>query len=144
MISRELIDTMKNLGVFPAVLSTVDKDGNIHLVFITWVHPVDDRTLRFALSSNAKSAKNILETGRASLMVFNTNMALALYGRAKIVLERIEEVKFPVSVFELSLERVEDTLFPGGTVTGPIPFAHTGDLVKASELDELVLSALRK
>lgn len=144
MIPKELIDTMKNLGVFPVVLGTVDRDGNIHLAFITWVHPVDERTLRFALSSNAKSAKNIAETGKASLMVFNTNTALALYGRAKMVLERIEEVKFPVSVFELSLEKVENTLFPGGTVLGPIPFAHTGNLVEASELDDLVLSALRR
>jgi hypothetical protein len=38
---------------------------------------------------------------------------------------------------------VEDVLFPGGTVVGTIPFMHTGDLQKAGELDELVLSALR-
>ncbi|WP_448587597.1 pyridoxamine 5'-phosphate oxidase family protein [Thermocrinis sp.] len=144
MIPQRVIDAMKDLGVFPVVLCTVDKEGNPHLTFITWVYPTNDRTLKMALSSNAKSAKNILETGRVSLMVFYADTAVALYGKAKMALDRIEDVKFPVSVFEMSVEKVEDVLFPGGTVTGPIPFAHTGDLLKAAELDEMVLSSLRK
>jgi len=144
MIPKELVDFIRALGVFPVVLGTVDRDSNQHLTFITWVYPLDDRTIRFALSSKATSAKNIAETGKVSFMIFGANIALAIYGKAKLILDSIEEVKFPVSVFEASVERVENVLFPGGTVTGPIPFAHTGDLLKASELDELVLSALRK
>jgi hypothetical protein len=130
-------------GGFPIVLTTADKNGELHTTFITWVYPVDDKTLRLALSPNAKSAKNIQETGKVAIMVFSANTALALYGNAKLLLERIEEVKFPVSVFEVSIQRVEDVLFPGGTVVGTIPFMHTGDLQKAGELDELILSALR-
>ncbi len=76
-------------------------------------------------------------------MVFSTNTALAIYGSAKLILERIEDVKFPVSVFEISIQKVEDVLFPGSTVVGTIPFMHTGNLQRAGELDELVLSALR-
>jgi flavin reductase (DIM6/NTAB) family NADH-FMN oxidoreductase RutF len=143
MLPKELIDFMRSVGVFPIVLATTDKNGELHTTFITWVYPVDDKTLRLALSSNAKSAKNMQETGKVAIMVFSANTALALYGNAKLVLERIEEVKFPVSVFEVSIQRVEDVLFPGGTVVGTIPFMHTGDLQMAGELDELVLSALR-
>jgi len=130
-------------GGFPIVLTTADKNGELHTTFITWVYPVDDKTLRLALSPNAKSAKNMQETGKVAIMVFSANTALALYGNAKLVLERIEEVKFPVSVFEVSIQRMEDVLLPGGTVVGTIPFMHTGDLQMAGELDELVLSALR-
>jgi len=143
MLPKELIDFMRSVGVFPIVLTTTDKNGELHTTFITWVYPLDGSTLRLALSSNAKSAKNMQETGKVAIMVFSANTALALYGNAKLVLDRIEEANFPVSVFEVSIQRVEDALFPGGTVVGTIPFMHTGDLQKAGELDELVLSALR-
>lgn len=143
MIPQDLIDLMRDLGVFPAVLGTRDTEGNMHLTFITWIYPMDDRTVRIALSSNAKSAKNILQTGQACLMLFAPGRALACYGEAKLIKERIEEVKFPVSVFELRVSNIENNLFPGGTITGTIPFMHTGDLEKAGELDQLVISALR-
>lgn len=143
MLTKELTDLMRNLGVFPAILATSDKEGNLHLTFITWIYPMDERTLRVALSSNAKSAKNMLQTGQACVMLIAQNMALACYGTASLLQERIEEVKFPVSVFEIKINSVENNLFPGGTITGTIPFMHTGDLQKAGELDQLVLDALK-
>ncbi|RMH80920.1 MAG: pyridoxamine 5'-phosphate oxidase [Acidobacteria bacterium] len=143
MLSRDLVDLMRDVGVFPAILATSDKDGNVHITFITWVYPINDRTLRVALSSNAKSAKNMLQSGQACIMLIAPGKALACYGTASLVQERIEEVKFPVSVFEISISSVENNLFPGGTITGTIPFMHTGDLQKAGELDQIVIEALR-
>ena len=70
-------------GVFPIVLTTADKNGELHTTFITWVYPVDDKTLRLALSPNARSAKNMQEMGKVAMMVFSANTALALYGNAK-------------------------------------------------------------
>lgn len=143
MLPKELLELMQRVGVFPTVLTTVDKEGNPHLTFITWVYPTEDRTVRIALSSNAKSAKNILQTGKVGLMLIAQDKALACYGEAKLLKERIEEVKFPVSVFEVKLTSTENNLFPGGTITGTIPFMHTGDLQGAGELDQLVLEALK-
>ncbi len=143
MLPKGLMDLMRDLGVFPAVLGTVDKEGNMHLTFITWVYPTDERTIRFALSSGAKSSKNIQQTGAASLMLFAPDIALACYGSAQMVSDRIEEVKFPVSVFEMNIERAENNLFPGGTVTGIIPFAHTGNLTNMAELDLTVIEAMK-
>ena len=60
-----------------------------------------------------------------------------------MIKDRKDEVKFPVSVFEVEIYNIENTLFPGGTITGTIPFMHTGDLQKAGELDLLVLDSLR-
>jgi len=143
MLPTELIDLMNKLGVFPCVLGTTDKEGSIHMTFITWVYPVSERILRFALSSGSKSAKNLQETGKACFMFFSPEKALACYGSVQMVLERIEEVKFPVSVFEMRVDRVENNLFPGATITGIIPFAHTGDLEKMVELDNAVIEAMR-
>ncbi|MCS7084261.1 MAG: pyridoxamine 5'-phosphate oxidase family protein, partial [Aquificaceae bacterium] len=133
---------MRKTGIFPAVLATRDIQLQPHLTFLTWLYPITETTVRFAVSSGSQSAKNLTENPFAGVILFSLDTAISVYGSVKLVIERIEEVKFPVSVFELSIERSEDNLFPGGTVLGPIPFAHTGNLQKASELDQIVIKAL--
>lgn len=143
MIPKDLSDLMQNLGTFPSVLCTVNNQGDPHITFITWVYLVNDRTIRIALSSDSKSAKNILQNGKVCLMLIAQNKALACYGKAHMIKDRIEEIKFPVSVFELNIYNTENNLFPGGTITGCIPFMHTGDLQEAGELDQKVVETLR-
>ncbi len=143
MLPRELIDLMRDLGVFPVVIGTVDGEGNQHMTFITWIYPLDERTLRFAVSSKAKTAENIRQTGKVAIQMFAPDKSLTCYGIAREVLEKIEGVPFDVSVFEMEIDTVENSLFPGSTITGVIPFAHTGKVLKMVELDEKVMSALR-
>ncbi len=143
MLPRELIDLMRDLGVFPVVIGTVNNSGEQHMTFITWIYPADERKLRLAISSGAVSAKNIRETGRLAVQIFAPDKALTCYGTAREVLEKIEGIPFDVSVFEMDIERVENALFPGSTITGIIPFAHTGNVHKMAELDAKVLSALK-
>ena len=143
MLPRELIDLMRDLGVFPVVIGTVDGEGNQHLTFITWIYPTDERTLRLAISSKALSSENIRKTGKLAVQLFAPDKSLTCYGRAIEVVEKIEGIPFDVSVFEMEIERVENSLFPGSTITGIIPFAHTGNVHKMAELDAKVLSALK-
>jgi len=143
MLPRELIDLMRDLGVFPVVIGTVSSEGELHMTFITWIYPVDERSLRLAISSNAVSAKNIRETGKLAVQIFAPDKALTCYGGAREVIDRIEGIPFDVSVFEMEVERVENSLFPGSTITGIIPFAHTGNVQKMTELDSKVISALK-
>jgi hypothetical protein len=143
MLPRELIDLMRDLGVFPVVVGTVDSEGQQHMTFITWVYPIDERTLRMAVSSKAKTSQNIRDTGRVAVQIFAPDKSLTCYGSAKEIIDRIEGVPFDVSVFEMNIETVENSLFPGSTITGIIPFAHTGNVMKMVELDEKVMSALR-
>ena len=143
MLPRELIDLMRDLNVFPVVVATADKEGNVHITFITWIYPIDERKLRMAVSSNAKTSQNIRETGRVAIQIFAPDKALSIYGNAKEVKEKIEDVPFPVSVFEVDIDTVDNALFPGATITGIIPFAHTGNVLKMCELDAKVLKALK-
>ncbi|WP_461830031.1 pyridoxamine 5'-phosphate oxidase family protein [Aquifex sp.] len=144
MLPRDLIDLMRDLNVFPVVVATSDKEGNVHITFITWVYPIDERKLRIAVSSNAKTSQNIRETGRVAIQIFAPDKALSVYGNAKEVKEKIEDVSFPVSVFEVDIDTVDNALFPGATITGIIPFAHTGNVLKMTELDAKVLKALKE
>ena len=143
MLPRELIDLMRDLGVFPVVVGTVDSAGNQHLTFITWIYPIDERILRLAVSSKAKTAHNIRETGKVAVQIFAPDKSLTCYGKAREIVEKIEGIPFDVSVFEMEIDSVENSLFPGSTITGIIPFAHTGRVLKMVELDEKVMEALR-
>jgi hypothetical protein len=143
MLPRELIDLMRDLGVFPVVVGTADGDGSVHMTFVTWVYPIDERTLRIAVSSGSRTAVNMRSTGRAAVQIFAPDKCLTCYGPVREVLERIEGIPFDVSVFEMTLETVENSLFPGSTITGIIPFAHTGNVRKMVELDAKVLEALK-
>ncbi len=143
MLPRELIDLMRDLGVFPVVIGTVDGEGNQHMTFITWIYPIDERTLRVAVSSKAKTAQNIRQTGKVAIQIFAPDKSLTCYGTGKEIIEKIEGIPFDVSVFEITIDTVENSLFPGSTITGVIPFAHTGNILKMVELDHKVMSALK-
>ncbi|NPB07827.1 MAG: pyridoxamine 5'-phosphate oxidase [Aquificae bacterium] len=143
MLPKEVINLMRNLNVFPVVLGSSDEEGNLHITFITWVYPLDERTLRIALSSDSKTAENLRKTGKVAIQIFAPGVALSCYGRASEVLSEVRDLPFRVSVFEVAVESVENSLFPGATVTGIIPFAHTGNVLKMTELDTKVLEALK-
>ncbi len=142
MLPREIIDLMRDMYIFPAVLGTTDGQ-NVNLAFITWVYPKDEENILVAVSSNSKSAKNMLIMRRASLFLAAFDKALSLNCSATEVINKIESVKFPVSAFNLKIESVDNNLFPGATLLGTIPFAHVGDVKKALELDILVMEALK-
>jgi hypothetical protein len=60
-----------------------------------------------------------------------------------MMLERIEEIKFPVFVFEMRIDRLKNNLFLDATITGIVYFAHTGDLEKMVELNNAGIEARR-
>lgn len=143
MLPKELVDLMRDLGVFPVVVGTVDKEGNMHLTFVTWIYPIDERVLRIGVSSNSKTAENMRSTGKVAVQIFAPGKSLTCYGSAREIAKKIDGIPFDVSVFEVSVEKVENSLFPGATITGTIPFAHTGNLGRMVELDTKVLKALK-
>ncbi len=143
MLPREVVDLMRELVVFPAVVGTVDGEGNIHMTFVTWLYPLDERTLRIAITTSSRTSENMRTTGRVAVQIFAPYKSLTCYGTAKEVVNKIEKIPFDVSVFEIRVERVENSLFPGSTITGIIPFAHTGRVKELVELDTAVMTVLR-
>ncbi len=140
-LSNELLSFLNDLT--PSVVAT-SKDNKPYTTFITWLIALDEKRLRFAVNKDSLTANNLKENPYASVEVFAEGIAVSISGSVKLIKEEIEELSFPVSVFELNVENVVDNLFPGGTVKGSIPFEHTGDVEKAKELDEIVLKALKE
>lgn len=140
MLSEKVMAVLKDLT--PAVVATVS-DGKPYLAFVSWLIAKDENTIRIGLSSNSKTVENIKSNPNVAISVFGPEVASTVYGTARIVKDRIEDIPFGVSVVEVKVENVVDNLFPGATVKGVIPFEHTGNVQKALELDEKVLKALK-
>ncbi len=139
-LPENLVKSMKELT--PCVVATVD-NNKPYSTFISWLIAIDDKTLRMAVSSDAKTTKNIRNNPNVSIEVFDKDTAVSISGVANIIQDEIPTLPFPVSVIEIKVENVYDNLFPGATITGKIPFTHTGNIEKAEELDNLVLEALK-
>lgn len=141
MLSDKMMAVLKDLT--PAVVGTVS-ENTPYLAFVSWLIAKDDNTIRIGLSSNSKTVENIKVNPKVAISVFGPEVASTVYGTAKIVKEKIEDIPFGVSVVEVKVENVVDNLFPGATVKGVIPFEHTGNVQKALELDDKVLKALKE
>lgn len=141
MLSEKVMAVLKDLT--PAVVATVS-EGKPYLAFVSWLIAKDENTIRIGLSSNSRTVENIKVNPDVAISVFGPEVASTVYGTARIVKDRIEEIPFGVSVVEVKVENVVDNLFPGATVKGVIPFEHTGNVQKALELDEKVLKALKE
>ncbi|NPA53476.1 MAG: pyridoxamine 5'-phosphate oxidase [Aquificae bacterium] len=140
-LSNKLLEILKDLT--PSVVATA-KDNKPYTTFITWLTAVNPQKIRFAVNKGSKTYNNLKENPYASVEVFGEGIASSISGKTQLIKEEIEGLSFPVSVFELNVEKVVDNLFPGGNIKGSIPFEHTGDISKAKELDEIVLKALKE
>ena len=138
-LPENVLNLLKNLT--PSVVATA-KENKPYTTFITWLIAKDEKTIRFAVNKDSLTANNIKENPYVSIEVFGNGIACSISGSAKVIKDEIETISFPVSVIEVNVENVVDNLFPGGTVTGEIPFKHTGDIEKAEDLDKKVLEAL--
>ncbi|WP_457625951.1 pyridoxamine 5'-phosphate oxidase family protein [Persephonella sp.] len=140
-IPENILQEIKELT--PSVLAT-STQNKPYTTFISWLAAKDKKTVRFALSKDSVSTDNLKQNPYASVEVFGEGFALSISGSVKLIVDEIENLPFPVSVFEMEVEKVVDNLFPGASITGKIPFEHTGDTVQAKEFDRIVLEELLK
>ncbi len=143
MLSRELIDLMRDLYVFPVVINTVSLEMKPNSALISWIYPVSENRLNIALSAKSKSAQNTIANPKVCVSLFAQDTAITINGNAKLVKEKLENIPFDVSAFAIDIESVENNLFPGATVLGPIAFAHTGNVEKVVNLDKIVIEQLK-
>ncbi len=141
-LDKNLLDLLKEFT--PSVIATVSPENKPYTTFITWLIAKDEETIRVAVSTNSTTVNNIRENPNVCIEVFGPDIAASISGTASILKENIEGISFPVSVVEIKIDNITNNLFPGATVTGEIPFKHTGNIQKALELDEKVLKALRE
>ena len=100
------------------VLSTVDERGWPDSAPISWIMALDRQTLRFAVSPEVSTYRNILNNDRVMLELIGGAMTIGISGTARVVAELIPDVPFPMAMVEVSVEEVKDDSVIGRGVEG--------------------------
>ena len=120
ILGNELPDrAMKYLQVGRLViLSTVDERGWPDSAPISWITALDRRILRFAVSPEVSTYRNILRNDRVMFELLGGAMTLGISGTARVLTESIPDVPFPMAMVEVLIEEVKDDSIIGRGVEG--------------------------
>lgn len=116
------------------IVATVAADGLPDIDLISWVMPVDEITIRFAVGAHNPAAQNIPSNGRVTLQVLGQDQVCAIKGRASVIKPRMKATKFPQVLFEMAVEEVRDNMYGAGMVEGDVP-VHRDERVEALRIE---------
>jgi hypothetical protein len=100
------------------ILSTVDERGWPDCAPISWITALDSRTLRFAVSPQVSTYRNIVKNDRVMLELLGGAMTLGISGTARIMTENMPDVPFPMAMVEVTVEEVKDDSVIGRGIEG--------------------------
>ena len=127
------------------LLNTIDAEsGGPSSSAISWVYAVDPKTIRFSVDARSRIVQNVKQNPPVSLVYFGNGTVNAIYGKAEIVTEALEEVPFKLTCIDVKIEAVRDAMFYGGRIITEPEFEKTYDKRAAKKLDKQVFAAMKK
>jgi len=145
-----LSELTKELQVFLSgeklvLLGTIDAETNSPSTSaISWVKSRDERTVRFAVSSNSRIVSNLRSNPNAVLTIIGLGTVYSINGKVLILEETMEGVSLKLAKLEFVVEKIYNSMFWGSKITAEPAFEKTYNVEKAKKLDEQVYSALMK
>jgi len=145
-----LSELTKELQVFLSgeklvLLGTIDAETNSPSTSaISWVKSRDERTVRFAVSSNSRIVSNLRSNPNAVLTIIGLGTVYSINGKVLILEETMEDVSLKLAKLEFVVEKIYNSMFWGSKITAEPAFEKTYNVEKAKKLDEQVYSALMK
>lgn len=126
------------------IVATISDEGQFATELLSWVWPMDTKTVRLVISPNFPGGINLAANGRAALQIIGDKLTYEVLGTARMVKERCESVKFPETMYDLMVEEVRENMFPATHLIGSIPYARdegTEELHK--QLDEVMYAEIK-
>lgn len=126
------------------IVATISDEGQFATELLSWVWPMDSKTVRLVISPNFPGGINLAANGRAALQIIGDKLTYEVLGTARMVKERCESVKFPETMYDLMVEEVRENMFPATHLIGSIPYARdegTEELHK--QLDEVMYAEIK-
>lgn len=126
------------------IVATISDEGQFATELLSWVWPMDAKTVRLVISPNFPGGINLAANGRAALQIIGDKLTYEVLGTARMVKERCESVKFPETMYDLMVEEVRENMFPATHLIGSIPYARdegTEELHK--QLDEVMYAEIK-
>ena len=115
-LPSELMHRLRHAGSRPVIVATVSDSGEPNSAPISWIVARNAHTVRFAVTHNTETLRNLRANGRVSITVLGSGLAMSVGGRARIVKDIMTSVPFPTALIEVEVEQVKDD---GELRTGP-------------------------
>ncbi|WP_256758111.1 pyridoxamine 5'-phosphate oxidase family protein [Cohnella sp. WQ 127256] len=144
-ISTELSpEQLLLLGTNPLILlSTVDHEsGSPSISAISWVKAIDTKSVRFAITSNSRILTNVKAANKVTLCFIGGGTVHTVTGSTQVLTEKSDGVAMTLSIVEISIDAVFDSMFWGAQITQAPAYEKTYDADKAQALDDQVYKAM--
>jgi len=137
-------EQMSYLNSNPLILiSSIEKETNgPNTSAISWVKCLNDKKLRFAVTSNSRIIANISKNPNVTITFVGQGTVHTVLGKASIIEEKISNINIPLAKLEIEVDAVFDSMFWGAKITQDPKYEKTYDLEKAIALDKQVYEAL--
>lgn len=141
-LPEALVEHLRQPNV--VVVATLAEDGRPSLDLLSWVWPMDARTVRLVISPHFPGGINMRANGKATLQLIDNDLSYEVRGTTRLVKESCESVRFPEAMFDLTVEEVRANMFPATHLTGSIPYARdAGTEALHKQLDEAMYGEIQ-
>jgi nitroimidazol reductase NimA-like FMN-containing flavoprotein (pyridoxamine 5'-phosphate oxidase superfamily) len=125
-------------------LGTIDHEsGAPSLSSISWVFAPNHHTVRFAVDNRSRIITNINHNPQVVLHLIGAGSSYAINGKARVAVEKMEEVPLKLAMVEVTIDTVRDVMFYGSRISVEPQYEKTYDKKAADKLDNQVMTALR-
>ncbi|MCI3919726.1 pyridoxamine 5'-phosphate oxidase family protein [Paenibacillus sp. TRM 82003] len=143
VLSQEMISQLQQEKL--VLLSTIDADnGGPVTSAISWVYAPNESTVRFAVDGRSRIVANVRANERVNVTLFAEGSVHAVYGRAKVVKDPLEDVPFALVCVDIEIDAVRDAMFYGAKIAVEPAYEKTYDKRAAEKLDNQVFAAMKK
>ncbi len=126
-------------------IATIDHEyGGPNVNAISWVYAKNDQTILFAVDQRSRILANIKAENQIVITLIANSSTYSIGGKAKIVMDRLNEVPLKLALIELVIENVRDVMFYGSKIITQPVYDKTYDKKAAERLDSQVIEAMKK
>jgi hypothetical protein len=127
------------------LLNTLDYETGAPSVHaISWVYAKDPATIRFAIDQSSRILTNLTSNPLTSLSFIGAGSVYAIYGTARVVVDRLEAVPIKLTCVDVDIHSVRDEMFYGARIVTEPEYEKTYDKRAAAKLDGQVFEAMKK
>lgn len=142
-LSEQLFEQLQNEAL--TLLSTIDHEsGSPTMNAISWLYAKDASTIRFAVDQRSRLITNMKANPLVTLTYIGAGSVHAIYGKASLVTDALDEVPFKLACFDIGITEVRDAMFYGARISVQPEYEKTYDKRAAEKLDTQVFSAMKK
>ncbi|WP_203362186.1 pyridoxamine 5'-phosphate oxidase family protein [Bacillus sp. REN10] len=126
-------------------VATIDHEtGGPMIHAISWIYAVDERTIRFAATSQSRMIENLEKNTAIAINMISNESTYTITGESHILSKKVEGIPLKIAIVELAIKEIRDVMFYGSKMISEPVYEKTYDLAAAEKLDQQVIDALKK